>query len=83
MAEAYPAEEVANSRSCLESLLARSAVFRPVSIKSRLASPEFISQNLERIAGRFDQLILEVTQDCNLRCRYCVYSGLHPGMGPQ
>lgn len=80
IAESFPPEEVADSRSRLELLLNKSAVFRPVSVKSRLASPEFIAQNLERIAGRFGQLILEVTQNCNLRCRYCVYSGRHAGM---
>ena len=25
------------------------------------------------------QLILETTRDCNLRCKYCLYSGHHPG----
>lgn len=59
IAERFPPEEIADSRSRLELLLNKSAVFRPVSVKSRLASPEFIAQNLERIAGRFDQLILE------------------------
>lgn len=78
--ERFPPEEIADSRSRLELLLNKSAVFHPVSVKSRLASPEFIAQNVERIAGRFDQLILEVTQNCNLRCRYCVYSGRHAGM---
>lgn len=76
----FPPEELAVSRSRLELLLDKSAVFRPVSVKSRLASPELIAKNLEHIVGRFDQLILEVTQDCNLRCRYCVFSGRHAGM---
>jgi len=80
IAERFSPEEVSDSRARLELLLKKSAVFRPVSVKSRLASPEFVAQNLESIAGRFDQLILEVTQNCNLRCRYCVYSGRHPGM---
>ncbi len=80
IAERFPPEEIADSRSRLELLLNKSAVFRPVSVNSRLASPQFIAQNLERIVGRFDQLILEVTQNCNLRCRYCVYSGRHAGL---
>lgn len=80
IAKSFPPQEIAESLSRLELLLNKSAVFHPVSVNSRLASPDFIAQNLDRIVGRFDQLILEVTQNCNLRCRYCVYSGRHAGM---
>jgi len=31
------------------------------------------------IGGECKQLILEATRDCNLRCRYCLYSGRQPG----
>jgi uncharacterized protein len=80
IADKYPPQEVAESRSRLELLFNKSAVFRPVSINSRLASPEFVARHLKRIAGTFNHLILEVTQNCNLRCRYCVFSGRHAGM---
>jgi uncharacterized protein len=30
------------------------------------------------LGGRCDHLILSVTDDCNLRCRYCVYGGGYP-----
>ncbi|HRT93389.1 MAG TPA: radical SAM protein [Planctomycetota bacterium] len=31
------------------------------------------------IQGECKQLILEATRDCNLRCKYCLYSGRQPG----
>jgi len=31
------------------------------------------------VGAECKQLILEATCDCNLRCRYCLYSGQHPG----
>ena len=35
---------------------------------------------LEHNAGkRLSQLILQVTQQCNLRCEYCAYSGIYEG----
>jgi uncharacterized protein len=71
----FSTDEVARSLSRLEALLKKSGVFRPVAIKSRLIAPEFVVQNWRRIAGNFDHLVLEVTQDCNMRCLYCVYSG--------
>jgi len=70
----FPPDEVARSVSRLEALLNRSGVFHPVSIKSRLVSPGFVAQNWRRMAGQFDILGLEVTEDCNMRCPYCVYS---------
>jgi len=33
----------------------------------------------EAVHNRCQQVVLEVTQDCNMRCRYCVYSGRQPG----
>ena len=73
----FPPSEIAYSNSRLEVLLKKSGVFRPINIRSRLASPGFVAQNWRRIAGKFDHLIIEATQDCNMRCRYCVYSGEH------
>lgn len=29
--------------------------------------------------GHISKFTLEVTQQCNLRCRYCIYSGAYPG----
>ncbi len=31
------------------------------------------------LCGRVLQLALNVTESCNLRCKYCVYSGVYPG----
>lgn len=31
-----------------------------------------------RLATRQEQLVLEATEACNLRCRYCIYSGAYP-----
>lgn len=37
---------------------------------------EIVEQNAERLLS---QLILQVTQQCNLRCAYCAYSGIYEG----
>jgi uncharacterized protein len=74
LAMQFPPDQITRSVSRLRALLERSAVFRPVAIKSRLASPAFVAENWGRMAGKFDILGLEVTEDCNMRCRYCVYT---------
>lgn len=47
---------------------------RPKVIKFPLSKLEII----ERLDNSIDQITLEVTQKCNLRCFYCVYSGMFP-----
>lgn len=37
---------------------------------------EIVGQNADRL---LTQLILQVTQQCNLRCAYCAYSGIYEG----
>jgi uncharacterized protein len=44
---------------------------RPQQFSFPLANPEIRDQ----LNGHINQLILCVTDDCNLRCKYCVYSG--------
>ena len=39
-----------------------------------------VQKNLHLITKHFHKMTLEVTQRCNLRCRYCVYSGGYVGM---
>jgi uncharacterized Fe-S cluster-containing radical SAM superfamily protein len=56
-----------------------SGLFRPVRIRSRLTSPKLVREHVHKIVGRFTKLTLSVTERCNLRCRYCVYSGGYPG----
>lgn len=47
---------------------------RPKEIKFPLSKLEII----ERLNKSIDQITLEVTEQCNLRCYYCVYSGMFP-----
>lgn len=75
LATEFTANQIARTFSSLEALTKKTGVFRTVSVKSRLVSPEFVSQNWQRMAGTFDHLTLEVTGDCNMRCRYCIFSG--------
>jgi len=38
------------------------------------------SEEVENKLANANQLILEVTQDCNLRCGYCVHTGMYKGI---
>jgi uncharacterized protein len=44
---------------------------------SRLDDPYEYAEIENMINGECRQLILELTEKCNLRCRYCIYSGEH------
>lgn len=59
--------------------------FRNVVNEERLFSKEvwdFIVPTFEdfqkSIKGRCEQIVLELTEDCNLRCGYCIYNEHHP-----
>lgn len=48
--------------------------FRPERLEFPLTRDDF----KEQLRGKMQHLILNVTENCNLRCSYCVYSGKHP-----
>lgn len=70
----FAPDKVACALSHLEEIM-RSGVFHPLNIRSRLASPEFVAESWPRMAASFEALTLSVTEQCNMRCRYCVFSG--------
>jgi uncharacterized protein len=51
-------------------------------LRLSFSAAKITAANVERHlrASGFRQLILVVTQDCNLRCRYCAYSGYYENM---
>jgi uncharacterized protein len=53
-------------------------VLQPTSTLPMQLAPR-LSQVEHTVQTGCQQLVLELTRDCNLRCRYCVYSGAQPG----
>ena len=47
--------------------------------KEGLFVPNVVKGLIHRSQRRLGQLILQVTQQCNLRCSYCTYSGIYEG----
>lgn len=55
----------------------KQGMFQPNIVKElRHPQTDIIEHNSER---KLQQLILQVTQQCNLRCEYCAYSGIYEG----
>ncbi len=44
---------------------------------TEVAFPYSKEEIRDRLENNLSHIILEVTQDCNFRCRYCVYSGVY------
>ena len=68
------------SRQELSSALAQIAVARKkqglfLSFRPRSVLPAKRDMVAERLDRKREQLILDVTEDCNFRCSYCVYGG--------
>ncbi len=53
----------------------RSGVLRSVRLTSRMRSPAWARDHAAEFVGRLTQLVLSVTDQCNMRCSYCAYSG--------
>lgn len=54
--------------------ISKMGLFRPAQAGSGAPRPEVVRGCLGAIAGRFSRMTLEVTQRCNLRCRYCPHT---------
>ncbi len=63
-------EALARARRSLE-LGVDAGYLRPCRIQT-MRFPHVEGSIADRISGRIHQLTLELTQDCNLRCRYCL-----------
>jgi uncharacterized protein len=49
-------------------------LFRPVCLRNALVPPDVVKQNIAQLIGQFTKMTLEVTERCNLRCRYCPFT---------
>jgi uncharacterized protein len=70
----YPAARIMQATSEVKRLQQAGelfSAFRP----RRLFFPKTIERVTDELNTKMRQLILGVTEQCNLRCRYCVYSG--------
>lgn len=74
LAGRFPLREVADSYTIIDRLARERGFFRPGGLQVRVepVAEEQIRADLER---DIEQLCLEVTEGCNLRCHYCAYSG--------
>jgi uncharacterized protein len=73
-AEPGPGEVEASNAFVQRALHNYGAFVRPRDPLESLETPTE-AELREYISGTCRQLVLTVTEDCNLRCRYCVYSG--------
>ena len=74
----YSIEDIKTGVKGIEEMRRRHKLFsnhRPV-IDSYYKSPDDVKKGL---ADNLFQLTLEVTSRCNLRCKYCTFSGRYPG----
>jgi uncharacterized protein len=70
----YSPEQVMTAYRCVASLADRYHVFSTARLKQRMA-PTPLAAIRSQVLDSRPQLTLEVTDRCNLRCRYCVFSG--------
>jgi len=71
----FPPVQIKQGTAKLEALAEQLGAFRPLQVRSRMRSPEFIRENVHKMIGHFEHLILSVSEQCNMRCAYCAYSG--------
>jgi uncharacterized protein len=55
-------------------------VFRPVSLRQRMVHPDEVKLHIHEMVGRLNHLVLSVSEQCNLRCSYCSFSGGYANM---
>lgn len=65
-------ENIDSSKSSVKGLLEKNYLKKNLRTKIKQADEEYLEFLL---ASHIDTLLLQVTQNCNFRCDYCVYSG--------
>lgn len=55
----------------------RGGILTPTSALPLSSGPD-LAEVERAVRHQCRQVVLEITRDCNMRCRYCVYSGLQP-----
>jgi uncharacterized protein len=70
----YPLEKISSALSKIAQLQKEAKLLLSYHPR-QLAFPLSREQIEHKINGELSQLILEVTDRCNLRCKYCIYSG--------
>lgn len=76
IADKYPKEEVECRLAKISGLAEKESLFstrRPHGLKTALDAAEL----KKYLDSKASHLILNVTEDCNLRCKYCIYSGTY------
>ncbi len=70
----YPADEIRKAYTQIELQRDKFGMFRPNDLL-KMFLPYSEKDIVLKLENSLDQLILNVTEKCNLRCKYCVYSG--------
>lgn len=73
-ADRHPLEEIRRGLSTLETISKSCGLFTPGPLRRR-AGYVTREEVVERLKEGIKSLTLEVTEACNLRCRYCIFSG--------
>ncbi len=80
MARHAPSHGEAEVLAALEQIsLARREKGVFLSVRPKEVRPPGMEKIAERLEGQREQLILNVTEDCNFRCAYCVFGGGYKG----
>lgn len=72
--EGFPSDRIEASLSCIDDFRKKVNLFS--SARPRRMKYSFTREEVEKELGsRMSQMVLNVTESCNLRCAYCIYSG--------
>lgn len=73
----HESREIAAALTCIDTAQREKGLLLSVR-PTRIESPYSDEEIGRRLATRRGQLILNVTEDCNFRCSYCVFGGRYP-----
>lgn len=75
LSQACGPQEVDGGLALLNRMIGKVGVFRPVSLRTRTVRPEIVRAQVHKMVGHLGHLVLSVSEQCNLRCSYCSFSG--------
>lgn len=78
MADRYSQEEIQQAIDILQELIQNQQLLRPGPLDCR-QSPLCEEAVARQLRNGADMMTLEVTDACNMRCKYCIFSGDYPG----
>jgi len=71
----YPEDVIKNKLDELKKLIDKNSYFTHNTLNNNLKLEFSIGEIKELLDNKVKSIALGVTEDCNMRCRYCIYSG--------